>query len=193
LSPVVSKMGSSVSHNSSDRGAASKERTYGELLECIGHLLVVALYRRRAVRLELALANRVLAPDEVVEDRGRYDALVARSCLLPLSVPNRLLAQTHRTQTLCESGRELLSGRPSVASKDDARLDREVNVQRLDEVLEDLDELARRGSVADLGSVSLPAGLEHLSSRVDELDTVVSGWVVRRRDHDSNDLASDLL
>lgn len=63
--------------------------------------------------------------------------------------------------------------RARVAGVDDTRGLGEVNLDRLDERVERVDETGGRVDVGERGGVSLPAGLEHLAARVDELNAIV--------------------
>jgi hypothetical protein len=167
--------------------------TNRQLAEGRRHLVVVALDGRCAVLLELALALGVLSSDEVVQNRGRDDALVARPWLLALLKADSGFVEADGRQTARESECEALARRPGVTPKDDARLDRGIDLKRVDELLEDTDELGWVAGVADARRMPLPRGLEHLAPGVNQLDAVVGRRIVRGRDHDADRLAVQLL
>lgn len=167
--------------------------THGELAEGVGHLLIVALDRRNAVLLEGTLTFRVDASDDVVQDRRRHDPLVGSVLALRLAKTNLLLINAHGSEALDESLDEFLSTRPRVSSKHDPWFDAQIDLARLGERLQDLDELLARRSVRDSRRVVLPSLLEHLPARVDQFDAIVGRWVVRGGDHDADSLAAALL
>lgn len=124
---------------------------------------------------------------------GRDNPLVARRLLLAQSETNLSVIHATCDKTIAQGSNKFVATRPSVTTKDDARFDRGVDLERLYQTFEGADKLLGIRRVADLGGMNLPGGLEHLSTRVDELDAVVRCWVVRGSDHDTDRSSLKLL
>ena len=76
-------------------------------------------------------------------------------------------------EAVLESSHKRRPGRASVASVYDTGGLVHVDLGRLDERLDGLDEVLCRSSVRKGGRMAFPSGLKHIAAGIDELDTVV--------------------
>ncbi|KAI3487234.1 hypothetical protein L1887_48818 [Cichorium endivia] len=143
-----------------------------------GKLLVVALFGGLAVRVRGSLGVEAL--DEVVELGRRLEAGVDGLC-------------AERREAVYDGLDELLARRTCVVADHHRGRGGEVDLEVRDELVERGDELVVVRRIGDLGAEGFPAGLEHLSARIDHLDAVVVLRVVACGDHEADGLALELL
>lgn len=162
-----------------------------------GQLLIVTLLGGLAVFILGALG--VDAADEIVELRGSGELVVG---VFGGGVGEGFGEALYKTRARSTS----------VTSEDDTRWGIEIDLQRLDQVVVDGDDGIVALGVGEHGGILFPRGFQHLTlwqkvserkdsvghasmsayHRVDQLDSIVLGWVVAGGDHDTNGLAIEL-
>lgn len=119
----------------------SQRRTHGE--GGVGRCKFGVIPRHSGLSVRLRRTLRIVAPDEVMQLRGRHQA-------------RRDSPAPNRVQPLLQRLDQRRAGRTRIVTVDDCRGDGEINLGGRDDLVQGCDEGVGRGGVGELGRVGLP-------------------------------------